>query len=107
MRRKRVGDGIAGHSEDARGWIELLEAIEIEKRAGGDLAGRGFNAVGGGGEGEGGAGARAQDAADEALLAHGDADDDEARDWSSIICRTARLSARLRAVVTTLTNSGS
>ncbi len=45
-RRKRVGDGIAGDAEDARGLVELLEAVEIEERARGDLAGSGFSAVG-------------------------------------------------------------
>ncbi len=73
-RRKGVGDGIAGHAEDARGLVKLLEAVEVEEGARGDLAGSGFSAVGSGGEGEGGAGARAEDAADEALFAHGDAD---------------------------------
>ena len=73
-RRKRVGDGIAGHAEDARGLIELLETVEIEEGARGHLAGSGFSAVGRRGECEGGAGARAEHAADEALLTHGDAD---------------------------------
>jgi hypothetical protein len=41
-RRKRVADGIAGHAEDARGLIELVEAVEIEQRAYAHLAGRGF-----------------------------------------------------------------
>ena len=107
-RRKRVGDGIAGDAEDARGLVELVEAVEIEQGARGDLAGRGFSAVGRGGEGEGCAGARAEDAADKAFFAHGDADDvgGERADLRSV-CRTARLSARVRAVETTLTKSGS
>ncbi len=60
-RRKRVGDGIAGHAEDARGLIELLETVEIEESARGDLAGSGLSAIGSGGKGEGGAGARARE----------------------------------------------
>ena len=74
-RRKRVRDGVAGDGEDARGLIELIETVEIEERARRDLARSGLSAVDRGGKGEGGAGARAEDAADEALLAHGDADD--------------------------------
>ena len=45
-RRKRVGDGIAGDAEDARGLVELLEAVEVEEGARGDLAGSGFSAFG-------------------------------------------------------------
>ena len=73
-RRKGVGNGIAGDAEDARGLVELLEAVEVEEGARGDLAGSGFSAVGGGGESEGAAGAGAEDAADQAFFAHGDAD---------------------------------
>ena len=74
-RRKRVADGVAGDAEDARGLVELVEAVEVEQSAHADLAGRGFFAVVGGGKGEGGAGARPEHAAEQALLAHGDADD--------------------------------
>ena len=70
-----MGDGIAGDGEDARGLINLIETVEVEERARGDLARGGLGAVGRGSKGEGCAGARAEDAADEALLAHGDADD--------------------------------
>jgi hypothetical protein len=44
-RRKRVGDGIAGDGEDARGLINLLETIEVKERARGDLARCGLSTV--------------------------------------------------------------
>ena len=40
-RRKGVGDGVACHAEDAGGLVELLETVEIEHGACGNLAGRG------------------------------------------------------------------
>ena len=73
-RGERVGDGVAGDAVDAGGLIELLDAVEVFESAGGHLAGGGFRAVGGGGEGEGAAGAEAENAADDAGLAHGDGD---------------------------------
>ena len=45
-RRKRVRDGIAGDAEDARGLVELLEAVDVEEGARGDLAGSGFSTFG-------------------------------------------------------------
>ena len=77
-RRERVTDGIAGYTEDAGGLIELIEAVEVEHGARGDLAGSCgdcIGAVAGGGKGERGAGTRTQHAADKTLLAHGDAND--------------------------------
>ena len=45
-RREGVGDGIAGDREDARGLVKLVEAINIEERARGDLASSSLGAVG-------------------------------------------------------------
>ena len=73
QRRERVVDGVAGHAEDARRVVELLDAVEVAQGAGGGLAGGGFRALGERGKGEGRAGAQAQHAADQPLLAHGDA----------------------------------
>jgi hypothetical protein len=41
-RREGVGDGVAGHAEDARGLVKLLDAVEVAQSAGRDLAGGGF-----------------------------------------------------------------
>ena len=74
-RRKRVADGIAGHAEDARRLIELIDAVEIEQRARRNLARRGLCALARRGKSERRAGARAQHAADQPFFAHGDAHD--------------------------------
>ena len=78
MRRERVGDGIAGNAEDSRRLVELIQTVEVEHGARRDLAGRGsfgFGTIAGGGESERGALPRAENAADQPLFAHGDADD--------------------------------
>ena len=73
--REGVADGIAGHSVDFGGGVDLIDAPGFAQGAGFDLAGAGFFASVGSGKGEDAAGAEAEDAADDALLAHGDADD--------------------------------
>ena len=73
--RERGADGIAGDAVDLGGGVDLVDAVGLDEGAGGDLAGAGFFAGSGGGEGEGGAGADAEDAGDDAGVAHADADD--------------------------------
>jgi len=75
QRRERVGDWVAGDAVDASCLVELFDAIEVPEGAGGDLAWGGFGSVVSGGEGEGRACAQAENAAYDAGLAHGDADD--------------------------------
>jgi hypothetical protein len=73
--RERAANGVAGDAIDLGGCVDLIDAIGFDQRAGGDLAGAGLFAYGGGGEGEGRAGADAEDAGDDAGVAHADADD--------------------------------
>jgi len=74
-RRERVADGIAGDSIDLGGGIDVVDAPGFAQGAGFNLAGAGFFSGMRGGEGEDGTGAEAEDAADDSLLAHGDADE--------------------------------
>ena len=74
-RRERVAHGIAGDSVDLGGGVDVVDAPGFAQRAGVDLAGTGFFAGMRGGKGEDAAGAQAEHAADDPLLAHGDADD--------------------------------
>jgi len=69
-----VGYGIAGHAEDARRLVKMLDAVEVAQGAGRHLAGGGFRSVGRGRKGERRTGTRAQHAGDKAFFAHGDAD---------------------------------
>jgi hypothetical protein len=75
QRRKRVGNGIAGHAEDPRRPVKLLDAVEVAQRPGRHLAGCGLDAVGEGGKGELRACSQTEHAAHQPLLAHGDADE--------------------------------
>ncbi len=68
-------DGIAGDSVDAGGGVDLLDAIDAAQIAGADLSGSGFGVGTDGAEGEDAAGAHAEHTADNALLAHAQAEE--------------------------------
>ena len=73
--RERAADRVARHAVDLGGRVHLVDAVGLEQGAGGDLAGAGLLAQGGGGEGKGRSGAHAQHARDDPRVAHADADD--------------------------------
>ena len=73
--RERAADGIAGDAVDLGSCVDLIDAIGFDQSTRGDLARAGFFANSGCGEGEGRAGANAEDARDDARVAHADADD--------------------------------
>src|ERR1017187_601760 len=73
QRRERVANGIAGHTEDARRLVQLLQAVEVEQRPDGNLSCRCFRPIFRRGKGERGPGARPEHTAYQPLLAHGDA----------------------------------
>jgi len=70
-----VGNGIAGHAEDARCPVKLLNAVEVAKGTGRDLAGCSLGAARDRGKRELRACPQTEDAAHQPLLAHGDADE--------------------------------
>ena len=73
QRRKRVGNRVAGHAEDARRLVKLLHAVKVAQQACRDLSSRRLHSVGRRSKRERGAGSRAKHAAHEPFLAHGDA----------------------------------
>ncbi len=74
-RGERAADGVASDAVDLGGGVYLIDAVGFDERAGCDLSGRGLLACRGCGEGECTAGAEAEDARDDACVAHTDADD--------------------------------
>src|SRR4029077_20534533 len=67
--------GVSGNAVDAGGNVDRLDAVEAAQILRGDLAGSGFFSGTGRGKGEDAAGADSEDAADDALFAHAQADE--------------------------------
>ena len=72
--RERMFDGIAGDSIDARGGVDLIDAVDTAEIPGSDLTGRGFEIGADRAKGESAAGAHIEHAADDALLSHAQPD---------------------------------
>src|SRR5271156_4214446 len=65
-----MSDRVSGNPVDARGGVQLLDAVEAAQLLRGDLSGSGLFSGTHGGKGEHAAGADSQHAADDALFAH-------------------------------------